>query len=526
GLHIPMAAMLREKSNALLSWNMPDISVHLNSLRQMDENYPGVKQMSLDLQSSEPSGEFFLRVGEGNSYVNAAKGYREMARKDGLLVNLDQKARQNREVKKLWGAAEFKPFVCIRFLKEDGSADERVVNSYTEEDCIELARHLHDDLNLDKVLFVLAGWIHRGYDNQHPDILPAAPEIGGNEGVAKISELVRSYGYLFGLHDNYQDMYEDAPSWNEDMLIVEQDGRPKRGGVWAGGQAWLIASDQGLELARRNLPEVKKLFSPNAYFIDTTYAAPLYESFKSGDSMTRLDDLQFKRELSRYAASLFGVHGSETGYAFGVPVSHYFEGILSAHGFIKDFPNPGAEEIPLFPLIFHDCVAMYTHQGDRAGLGDARKILQHLALGEMPLYQIPPHQYWRKEMEEPDLNDPNYCFARVNSGWGAGKHPLDRFIKNTYEFLSPFAEAVAAIPMTDHQFLRDDRSVEMSRFGEHWQVIVNYGPGDYQFAQTLLPPMGFIVLGPDFLAQHFYPQYGEKRTSLVVKRDGKTFVGF
>ncbi|MBN2325616.1 MAG: hypothetical protein JXR73_00585 [Candidatus Omnitrophica bacterium] len=526
GLHIPMAAMLREQSNALLSWNSPDISVNIQSLLQTDENFPGAKQTSIDLQSAEPSGEFFLRVGKGNSYVDAAQSYREMARKDGLLVSLEQKARKSREVKKLAGAAEFKPFVCIRFQEQDGAAAERVVNSYTEEDCIELARHLHDDLNLNKVLFVLAGWIHRGYDNQHPDILPAAPEIGGNEGVARISETVRSFGYLFGLHDNYQDMYEDAPSWNEDMLIVEKDGRCKKGGVWAGGQAWLIASDHGLELAHRNLPEIKKLFSPNAYFIDTTYAAPLYESFQSGDRMTRIDDLQFKRELSRYAAGMFGVHGSETGFAFGVPVSHYFEGILSTHDFIKDFPNPGAEEIPLFPLIFHDCVAMYTHQGDRAGLGDARKILKHLVLGEMPLYNIPPHQYWRREMKEPDLNDPDYCFARINDGWGAGKHPVDRFIKNTYEFLSPFAEAVAAEPMTDHQFLREDRSVEMSRFGEHWQVIVNYGPGDYQFAQTLLPPMGFIVLGPDFLAQHFYPQYGEARTSLVVKRDGKTFTGF
>ena len=32
---------------------------------------------------------------------------------------------------------------------------------------------------MDNVLFTMGGWIHRGYDNQHPDILPAAPECGG-----------------------------------------------------------------------------------------------------------------------------------------------------------------------------------------------------------------------------------------------------------------------------------------------------------------------------------------------------------
>ena len=245
-------------------------------------------------------------------------------------MTLDQKAKRNKEIQKLKGAAGFKPFVCIRFLKDDNGNDrERVVNSYTEADCISLAKHLHDDLELEKVLFVLAGWIHRGYDNQHPDILPAAPEIGGDEGVALISETVRSYGYLFGLHDNYQDMYSDAPSFDPSMLIMGQNGGRMKGGQWAGGQAWLIASDRGLELAHRNLPEVKNLFSPNAYFIDTTYAAPLYESFDPASPMTRLDDLKFKRDLSRYAAKLFSVHGSEAGYAFGVPVSQYFEGIIS-----------------------------------------------------------------------------------------------------------------------------------------------------------------------------------------------------
>ena len=33
---------------------------------------------------------------------------------------------------------------------------------------------------MDDVLFTMGGWIHRSYDNQHPDILPAAPECGGN----------------------------------------------------------------------------------------------------------------------------------------------------------------------------------------------------------------------------------------------------------------------------------------------------------------------------------------------------------
>ncbi len=527
GLHIPMTGMMNKNGSALLSWQSPNISVQLKSVLVDQNIWPGSKNQSISLHSEEPQGEFSLSIIDGHRYVDLARAYRNIADKNGILAGLENKARRNREVKKLFGAAEFKPFVCFRDIRnQNGAQSERIYNNYTEEDCIQIARHLHDDLQLTKVLFVLAGWIHRGYDNQHPDILPAAPEIGGDQGVARISESVRSYGYLFGLHDNYQDMYTDAPSWDQSMIMMEQSGQRKKGGVWAGGQSWLIASNYGLQLAQRNLPEVKRLYAPNAYFIDTTYAAPLYESFDPQNPLTRIEDMRYKKELSRYAAQTFGVHGSETGFAFGVPESHYFEGILSGAPIVKDFPHPAAQDIPLFPLIFHDCIAMYTHQGDRAGINDARKILKHLVLGEMPLYDIAPHQYWKQDMTEPDLTKAENCFARFNQGWGEGKHPTDRFIKNTYEFLSPFAEGVAALPMTEHRYLNDDRSVERSKFGQHWQVIVNYGPEDYRYGETMLPPMGFVAVGPDYLAQHFYPKFGEEATSLIVQRGETTYIGF
>ena len=125
----------------------------------------------------------------------------------------------------------------------------------------------------------LGGWIRMGFDNQYPDILPASPEAGGNEGLAALSTQVRDYGWLFGLHDNYQDMYDDAPSFDTKYLMYNKDGRPQTGGVWAGGTPYLMVSDKAMEFAYRNLPPVKDLFSPNSYFIDTTFNVPLAVSY-------------------------------------------------------------------------------------------------------------------------------------------------------------------------------------------------------------------------------------------------------
>ncbi|MEW6237804.1 MAG: DUF5696 domain-containing protein [Candidatus Omnitrophota bacterium] len=528
GLNMPMSGILRRRDAAMISWNNNYASIRCQSTLVTDSAIPGGRLSSLSLHCPTQANSFRLQALDNESYVDLAKAYRRQAAANKTLAIWREKLNGNREASRLFGAPIFKPFVCVRQLRKDdkGEIKETVYNSYSADDCLALAQHIHDDLKLEKTLFVLAGWIHRGYDNQHPDILPAAPEIGGDQGVERISARVRSYGYLFGLHDNYQDMYEDAPSWNPSMLIMNRDGSRRKGGVWAGGQAWLIASNYGCQLAARNLPEAKRLYEPNAYFIDTTFAAPLYESYDPLFPMTYDDDLKYKQSLFKQAGRFFSVMGSETGMEFGVPVTHYFEGILSGRELIKNFPHPGAIPIPFFPLVFHDCIAMYTHQGDRCGIGDARKILRHLITGSMPLYNIGPHQYWNTEFPEVDFTQPEYCFARSGDGWGKGKHPMDRFIKNTYEFLSPFSEATAILPMTGHEYVKDDLSVERSWFGENWSVIVNYGPNDYLAGKTLLPPMGFIAAGHDFLAQHYYPDANTKRSMLLVKKGNKTYIGF
>ena len=151
--------------------------------------------------------------------------------------------------------------------------------NFTFEECADLAEHFHNDLGIDRAMLVLNGWINGGYDNKHPDILPAAEAIGGNAGLAACATRTKKLGWLFGLHDNYADMYQAAPSWDESYLMRNPDGSLRKGGVWAGGQCWLICSKRAVELASRpqNIPGVKELCAPDIYFSDVIFATPLYE---------------------------------------------------------------------------------------------------------------------------------------------------------------------------------------------------------------------------------------------------------
>ena len=350
------AGAVKDGSAMLIDWTDPDTALNVHHSR-IDSPYAGGSdQLSFSLSMTQHSGAFQMRVLGKGGYVQIAKAYRAAASARGLVRTFAQKEQENPGVTKLYGAATAKPDTMIR---SRGSAG---YTSHTFAELSQVAQHWNDVLGFDRALMTLGGWIRMGFDNQYPDILPASPEAGGNEGLAALSTQVRDYGWLFGLHDNYQDMYDDAPSFDTKYLMYNKDGRPQTGGVWAGGTPYLMASDKAMEFAYRNLPQVKDLFSPNSYFIDTTFNVPLAVSY-APNALSRSEDMHWKQTLAGYAQDTFGVFGSEGGVEWAVPYGDYFEGILSK----KTQAEPGSHIVPLMELVYGDCVALYPHMSEKIG---------------------------------------------------------------------------------------------------------------------------------------------------------------
>ena len=425
-LHMKMAGVVRQGSAALVSWDDPYVDLELKSHLGDWPAIPGRQIMTLSLIAQRTARRCRIEFLGRGGYVEIAKAYRRIAEKEGLLATWRTKLRANPDAAKVFGAPIIKPFVKSGVPPK---SDRKPHVAFTFDETAQIAEHLKRDVGIDKCLFVLAGWLHKGYDSQHPDILPAAPECGGNRALADCARRVKALGYLFGMHDNYQDLYPDAPSWDERYLMRNRDGTIRRGGTWAGGPCWLINSKMGLQLAQRpqNLPAVKRLIAPTAYFTDTTFAAPLFEDFSAEHPLTRADDMHWKQALADYCIDLFGFHGSEMGYEWAVPHSHYFEGLLSRSPFLNE-PGLGSRLIPLFELVYRDCIALYTHQGDRAGTGSAPFILYHLGLGRMPLYRFGTHLYWERDV--PAGKQAAVASVRVRSM----KLVAPRAVEATYEW--------------------------------------------------------------------------------------------
>lgn len=649
GCHMAMLGLVKSGSGLLVWWDDPYVIAELSS-----SGPAGARGLGAAIQLKKSARRVVLRPCGRGDHLTVAEAYREVARRKGFLVSWDEKLKTNPERSKLFGAINFKLWSCLeRRMSEDSTKEEHVHVNWTFEEAAQVAEHLKRDLGLDRVLFTLGGWIRRGYDNQHPDILPAAPECGGDKALADCARRVMALGYLFCLHDNYQDMYRDSPSWDESYLQKNPDGKPAVGGRWAGGRAYLTCSKRALDLARRpqNLPAVKALTQANAYFIDTTYAAGLQECYDPAHPLARSDDMKWKQELSDYARSIFGVFGSECGREWAIPHSDFFEGLTGVSGRHyhdeKLLARLGGVSVPLFELVYRDCIAMHGKYGYDPARA-AEYVLHHAIIGRtLNYHNVPAHIYWKRPGElgplalepvaaevrptgprefsisyrwrvrkppqkdwrvfvhftdasdairfqndhdpsppssrwaagdvvqgpftirvpdglegafhlriglydpeggerasiegpqddarrttlgrllvskqglafEPEPREARQAafadaeaagiFCRADGGWAEGLHLFDRFVKNTYEILSPLNELTSRLRMTRHEFITSDRLVQRSVFGEGAkavEVIVNLGREPFKCTSRL---GGEVVL----------PRYG-----LLI--ESETFVGF
>ncbi len=402
GITMQMAGAVKQGSAVLVNWDGVGVSLATETQWLDTPLVPGARLRTLSLELQGPAGSCTVHPLGRGGYVEIAHAYRALAKAKGWLETWAEKRTSYPTVDRIFGATDFKPFVYSGVMpgsvySTDGQEHHWV--NFTFDEIARVAEHWRRDLQIDRASVVLAGWINGGYDIRHPDVLPAAADCGGDAGLRDAARRIRDCGYLFGLHDNYQDMYQDAPSWDLKWLNKDAEGKPRMGGNWAGGQAWQVCAEQQVALASRpetNLPKIAELFGPTIYFIDTVFAWPLVTCEDPAHPMTRADDLRWKTELSLTAKRWFGLFGSEEGREWAVPCADYLEGLFG-----HQTETPTGEVIPLFPLVYSDCVQIMTHQGQRMGAGDAKRILDHVLFAEMSLPEFGAHLYWEGAAGQP-----------------------------------------------------------------------------------------------------------------------------
>jgi len=374
---------------------------------------------------------------DDGGYVAQAKRYRQYARALGRLVTLKEKAEVNPNVDRLIGA----------------------VNVWTwQNNKVQLMTELHR-----------LGFRHVLFSNAR-----------SSEEIDRANEL----GYLSSRYDIYQDVYPPGkPPWANHEgwpgdLVLDAEGRPVRGweirskqGNFPGG---VICSIRGLAQAERRIPEELRDKKYLCRFIDTTTASAFKECYDPAHPTTRSQDREHKMKLLAFVSRQMNlVTGSETGIDCAVPEVHYFEGMLSLGPY--RLPDAGRNmmavaqptekilnyqvgykyRVPLWELVYHDCVVSHWYWGDYNNKIPA--VWKHRDLWNV-LYGTPP------------------MFMFNESIWRENR---ERF-RRSYQTVSPVARRVGYQEMVSHEFLTADHAVQRSRFADGTTVTVNFGDQAYR----------------------------------------------
>ena len=440
---------------------------------------PGIRMSSLSPVFESSMGKLsysrsvYIQLLDGG-YVEMAKLYLEFARKNGRYATLKEKIAKNPMVEKMIGAPDVKVYIYTNRINEPYMRAwcEPVLDGYS---CVnttfEQVGNLLDRLKADGVenaLVLLGGWNRAGYDNGHIDMWPPAEGAGGAEGLRKLAAKARSLGYVLSLHDNYQDYYLNAPSYNEKCLVKKPDGSVHTGGIWDGGQCRLICSHEALDLAASNLDKVQDGADISSYYLDTTIAAKLYECYDQNHPQTRIDDKGSKFKLLKDLEKRELVVGTEGGNDWAIPVCTFFEGLPGSGPGM----NAGIEaavfgiSAPLFYLVYHDSVICYWQHGQPYGREDH---VNHM------LFDL--------------LNAQPSSWSIINEQFD----DLEPLIVEAYQLLGRFHKKTAFCQMVNHEYLKKDFTVQKTVFSDGSEVIVNFDILSFSSGGIKIPPKGFLL---------------------------------
>jgi len=305
---------------------------------------------------------------ESGNYVDLAKRYRRYVMDTGLFVSLTEKLARRPVVKELIGTPQARLGILtniksdsLHYNKQNPQANHRLTTFADR--AAELRQWKKQ--GIDRLCVVLAGWPREGYDRQHPDELPPAPDAGGWEGMKQVADTCRELGYLFSLHDQYRDYYIDAPSYDPQFAVHEetasappQDFPGTRFGTWKEGQVPFMNNWEGGTQTFLNnrfmlghlVKNYRALFEhgihPVGVYLDVFGYVPPDEDFNPEHPCSRSEAMHARALCFNWSRNNLGFVGTEAGCDWTIP---YVDCVSSMRSY-------KLVAVPLFNLVYHDAV--------------------------------------------------------------------------------------------------------------------------------------------------------------------------
>lgn len=385
------------------------------------------------------------RFAENADYNWMAKSYRAYVAQHGRLITLEEKAARNPRVRDLVGCPIIHEGIAVHispdsqyYRPDDPENNDSYVSFYTRAEQI---RALHAR-GLDKGYTHFDGWGRHGYDNLHPSPFPPHEAAGGAPGMKALGEAVREAGFLFGIHDQYRDYYYDAPDFTLESAVQFADGNHPFCSVWYGGKHTFLCSAVAPDYVRRNYAHFRELgIELDGSYLDVFSVVQLDECFNPAHRVTREQCAENRRLCLDILSAQGIIPSSEETLDCILPSQ-----VLCHHAPFFTFSEEREYiAIPLFNLVYHDCVVIpwIGMPGRRGGWG------------------IP-------------AEDCAYTHAMLNAGPVYCSIEADEADIEQVKTACTLAERLAYIEMLRHEFLSPDYRRQRTFFADGTSVTVDF----------------------------------------------------
>jgi len=162
------------------------------------------------------------------------------------------------------------------------------------------------DNGVDHLAIIQHVWQRYGYDVKLPDHIPANPAWGGDAGMIAFGRAANRCGYVWSVHENYIDLYPDAPSYDPTARVLREDGSPSP--AWfnrgTGVQSYGLKCNRALGYARKNSPYIHRTYGTTAAYLDVHTCVPPWHQLdhEAGQPMAAMAraKVKFDTELFQY----------------------------------------------------------------------------------------------------------------------------------------------------------------------------------------------------------------------------------
>ncbi|MBQ9098191.1 MAG: hypothetical protein IJY50_02035 [Clostridia bacterium] len=202
----------------------------------------------------------------------------------------------------------------------------------------------------------LVGWNRSGHDGRFPQLFPADPRLGGDQGLKETIDYVKSLGYRISTHTNTIDCYEIADTFDWDDVVVDRDGSYNQTGHYSGGYAYHVCLEKQWKNTKRDLPALAALGENGLHFTDVISIVPPDDCHAPHHPSTTENGIFYAQKIMEYTNGLFGGFSSEGCMDFAM--KHIDFGLYSTfgNGFGKKVIPVADRYLPLFEVAYHGTV--------------------------------------------------------------------------------------------------------------------------------------------------------------------------